>query len=128
MKAVRFRVMGLALVALFAIGAAASASASASLPELVNKEGKEVVKKKFTGKASGTSTFETKGGEAVKCTGGTTVGEVTGLKTQTVENKFTKCTAAAGLLKCKTSGAAAGEIVLKLNAKIVYLSESSKTV
>jgi hypothetical protein len=128
MKDMRFKALGLALVALFMIGSVASATASASLPELVNKEGKELVKKKFTGKATGTSTFETKSGEAVKCKAGTTAGEVTGLKTQTVENKFTGCTAGAGLLKCKTPGAAAGEIALKLNAKVVYLSESAKTV
>jgi hypothetical protein len=122
------RTIGLVLVAVFAMSAIATASASASLPELVNREGREVVKKKFTGKATGSSTFETKSGEAVKCTGGTTKGEVTGVKTQTVENKFTSCSAAAGLLKCKTKGAASGEIALKLNAKIVYISESAKTV
>jgi hypothetical protein len=128
MRVMRFRTLGLALVAVFMVSAVASATASAALPEMVNKEGKEVVKKSFTGKATGTSTFETKSGEAVKCKAGTTAGKVTGLKTQTVENKFTGCTAASGLLKCKTSGAAAGEIALKLNAQIVYLSESAKTV
>ena len=128
MNRLRIGPMALALIAVFAMSLAASATASAALPELVNKEGKEVVKKKFTGKASGTSTFETKSGEAVKCTGSTTKGEVTGLKTQSVENKFTGCSAVSGLLKCKTKSAAAGEIVLKVNAKVVYLSESAKTV
>jgi hypothetical protein len=123
----RFKTLGLALVAVFMIGVVASATASAALPELVNKEGKEVVKKKFTGTGAG-GTFETKGGEAVKCKAASSKGEITGLKTQSVENKFTSCTAAAGLLKCKTAGAATGEIALKLNAKVVYLKEASKTV
>lgn len=126
MKDIRVKTVVAVLVAVFGLSAIAAASASASLPELVNKEGKELVKKKFTGKASGESVFETKGGEKLKCKAGTSKGEVTGLKTQTVSNSFTGCT--ASILSCKTKGASSGEIVLKLNATIVYLNESKKEV
>ena len=121
----QIKTIGLVFVAVLAMVAVTSATASAALPELVNKEGKEVVKKKFTG-SSGESVFETKAGEKVKCSKGTSNNEVTGLKTQTVENKFTGCS--ASILKCKTKGAAGGEIVIKLEAKLVYISEKEKTV
>jgi hypothetical protein len=116
----------LALAAVFAFGTVAVAAASP--PELVNKEGKEVVKKKFTDKTTGESTFETKSGEKVKCKAGTSTGEVTGLKTQNVTNTFTSCSTLGGLAKCGSKGAKSGEIILKLTATLVFLNEKEAKV
>jgi len=120
------RIITLALALAAALSMTAVATASAAPPELVNKEGKEVVKKKFTGTAGKENTFETKSGEKVKCTGGSSSGEVTGLKTQTVTNTFTGCSAISGLAKCKSNGASSGDISLKANAKLVFLDSESE--
>ncbi len=125
MKA-QLRMFGLALVAMFAIAAIASAAASAlpTLPQLVNKEEKALVKTGFKG-TSGASTFETKSGEAVKCKADTITGKITGLSSDEAEVKFTGCSAAAGLLKCKT-GSTSGEIVLKETSTLVWANEAKE--
>jgi hypothetical protein len=127
MGSMRIRTILLALVAAFAMSAVASATASAALsllPQLVNKEGKELVTKLFKGK-SGASTFETKSGESVKCTADAITGQITGLSTDTAEIDFTGCSAASGLLKCKSKGAAtAGLILLNVNSLLVWLNDT----
>ncbi len=125
MRNTRIITLVLALAAVFAMTSVATASAA--LPELVNKAGKEAEKKEFTGSA-GESTFETHSGEKVKCKTATSKGKITGLKTQTVTQTFKTCSAAGGLAKCNTKGNGSGEIVLKANATIVYLNEKEKTV
>ncbi len=127
MRNMRIKMFGLALVAVFAMGAVASATASAlpTLPQLVNKEEKPLVKTGFTG-TSGASKFETKSGESVKCKADTIKGKITGLSTDEAEIKFTGCTAVSGLLKCKSKGASSGEIVLKIASTLVWLNESKE--
>jgi hypothetical protein len=100
----RIRIIGLALVAVFAISAVASASALAA-PEF-----------KGSGSVAGT-TFTSTGGagkmegtETIKCTGSTSSGEITSATTVgKVVVIFTGCENKSK--KCKSSsGAAAGEI------------------
>ena len=67
------------LMAVLAFGAVVSASASASMPELVNKEGNELVKKHFTGIVpSGGFLYTENYGDGSFCKeGGTISGEMT---------------------------------------------------
>jgi hypothetical protein len=81
----RFKSKGVlvALVAVLALSAVVAASASASTPELVNKEGKELVKKHFTGKVPGGTLYTENHGYDSFCKQGgpteegTTSGEMT---------------------------------------------------
>lgn len=152
----RIRPLGLALVAVFAISAVASASASAALPEFVhcvkqttkkfewtekecktksgNKTGefeKEAVKAgvgklKFTS-TSGKGTLETKGGAKVTCTSDTDKGELTGAKeAKKVVVTFKGCETLG--LKCQT-GVVEGEIVTKeLKGTLGYINKTKKEV
>ncbi len=117
------KTMGLVVVALFAVSAFAVATASAALPELVS-EGKELPAKTPFKSKSGKSTLETKSGEKVSCTGDTNTGEITGPKTDVATVTFTGCSA-FGILKCSTTGAKAGEIILKAISKLVYISKAA---
>jgi hypothetical protein len=128
MKNTRIGTILLAIVAVLAMSVVGTAAASAttSMPEIVNKEGKLPSKTGFKG-ASGASTFETKSGEAVKCKEDKVTGKLTGSSSDETSTSFTGCTAAAGLLKCKTKGAASGEIVLKVNSELVWLNKSEES-
>jgi hypothetical protein len=121
----RIKMVGLALAAVFAMSAIAAASASAALPELVNKEGKELVKKGFVS-TSGTSVFETKSGEKVTCKADTDKGEITGPKTDKAKITFTGCEAFG--LKCNSKGAKAGEIILEVTSKYFYINKEKHEV
>ena len=119
MLVTRIRMIGLALVAVFAMSAIVASAASAALPEQLPATGK------FTG-TSGASTFETLKGEKVKCTSDTITGEITGAKTSKSTITFKGC---EGLgLKCNTSGAGSGEIVLNVTGTLVYIMKSTKEV
>lgn len=121
----RIRVIGLALAAVFAISAIASASAMAALPELVNAKG-EAVKGAVTGASEGETILESKSGIKVTCTSGTSTGEVTGLKTvgKTVVT-FKGCKESIFGNKCQTKGEEAGKIVtLKIKGTIGYIKKA----
>lgn len=119
MRSTRTRMVGLALVAVFAISAVVASAASAALPEQTPTTGT------FTG-TSGASTFETKSGEQVKCTSGAVTGEVTGAKSSKSKITFKGC--AAFGFKCNSSGAGSGEIVLNVNGELVYIMKATKEV
>jgi hypothetical protein len=119
----RIRTIGLALVAAFALSAIASATASAALPEIVNKEGKTLVKNKYTSK-SGKATLETGKNGAVICSASTDKGETTGVKTGVSTVTFTGCESTG--IKCSSSGAKSGEIVSKATSQVVYELNSKK--
>lgn len=130
----RMRLMGLSLVAVFAMAAMATASASAT-PEFgvckaqaggkflnsscskASTPGKEkfeltpVVKNKFTSKIKGTlATLETVGGTKITCTGETSGGEIkNSTEVGKVIAKFTGCKTSG--LACSSPGAGAEEIV-----------------
>jgi hypothetical protein len=119
MRSTRIRIVGLALVAMFAIGAVVATAASAALPEQTPTTGT------FTGTSSA-STFETKSGEKVACKEGSVSGESTGAKTSKSTITFKGCEAFG--LKCNSSGAASGTIVLNVTGLLVYTSETEKKV
>ena len=119
MLVTRIRMIGLALVAVFAMAAIVASAASAALPEQVPAAGK------FTG-TSGASTFETKSGEKVKCSSDAIAGEITGAKTSKSTITFKGCEAFG--LKCNSSGAGSGEIVLNVTGELVYIMKSTKEV
>jgi hypothetical protein len=120
----RIRMAGLALAAVFAFSAVASASASAELPEF-SKTGVKFTA--TTGKAKLTSPGA---GQTVECESSTTKegAEINGVKTVAkVTVKFKGCV--KGTAKCKTTGAEAGEIVTQeLKGEIGYLNKTEKTV
>jgi hypothetical protein len=120
------KTIGLMFAAVFALTAFTAAAASAALPELLS-EGKEIPAKTPIKSKSGKSTLETKSGEKVSCTADTDSGEVTGAKTSTTTVTFTGCSA-FGILKCTTTGAKSGEIILKSNVTLVYINKSAKEV
>jgi hypothetical protein len=120
------KLIGLVLTAVFAVTAFSATAASATLPE-ITFEGKEVAVGTPIKSKSGKSTLETKSGEKVSCTADTNSGEVTGVKTSKTTVTFTGCSA-FGILKCSTTGAKSGEIILKSNVKVVYISKSAKEV
>jgi hypothetical protein len=119
MREMRIKMIGLTAIAMLAISAIATAAASAALPEQVPASGT------FTA-TSGKSTFETKSGEKVVCEEDKASGEITGAKTDKSTITFSKCEAFG--LKCKSKGAASGEIVLKMNSELVYINKSKKEV
>jgi len=130
MKSMRIRTLGLSLVAVFALGAIASATASAAKPELVNSKKEPLAAGTKLTSTSGVGTFETKSGEKVTCEKDTNTGEITGPKADTAKITFTGCTAKVSIItaKCKSKGEATGTIKLSVNSKLVYISESAKTV
>src|SRR3954451_6139471 len=113
----RMRMMGLLLVAVFAISIAAS-SASAS-PIFYTKAAlgeTATTKVPFTA-TLGSAFLEPASKSKITCTGGTAVGE-TASTTTTVKNltKFVGCEAAGTGLKCNSTGKGTGEIDTKLLA------------
>lgn len=117
----RMSIAGLSLLAALAIGAAATASASAALPEFSGP-----FPKAFSGKG-GTVAIETVGKVKATCTGSTTTGEVTGAKQGKTTLTLTGCGAAG--LTCASKGAKEGEIVSNvLNVTLGYINKALKEV
>jgi hypothetical protein len=126
----------LVLVAVCVMSVVGVASASAALPELVNKEGKALVKNKFSAKVSGDEkSFEVHtdyaGGMKVYCEQAAVVGGFSGLKAG--ETTFTLKTCRGGRLGGKCTGMEkgkereqAGEIVAPFSLTLVYASKASK--
>jgi hypothetical protein len=125
----RMRIIGLALVAVFALTAVMASAASAELPEFQQK-GKPLTKNlKFTSK-SGVSILKTAAG-SIECASDTNNGEIDtkvekDSKHVTVIVKFKKCKSALG--ECK-SGTTKGEIVTnKLVGWLFYINPVTKEV
>jgi hypothetical protein len=117
------------LLAVFAMSAVAAASASAALPELVNKEGKALVKNKLTTeieKGEGAVTFkETTANQfSVECGTAAVTGKFTGLKAGETTYTLTNCKGLGG--KCTEAGKATGEMVFPFSLSLVYTSKASK--
>jgi hypothetical protein len=128
------KIIGLALVAVFAISVAASATASAALPELLKSGGGELVNKTITTKSkTGESPkLEAKSGNTVICTSDTSTGKAEGtkkVKEVVVTFKGCEATILGSKEKCNSTGKAAGEIETEqLSGEIGYISASAKTV
>lgn len=117
----RFKVVVLALVAVFAMSAVAVASASATLPEYSK------VKVKFNGKSEGETELKA-GSEIVKCSGGESKeGEIASEKGSTkITIHFTGCK--KGTANCQ-SASTVGEIVTTaLSGELGYLEKATKKV
>ncbi len=118
----RIRLIMLSLLAVFAFGALAAASASAALPEF---EGP--FPNTFTSK-SGAGKLQTVGGQEVTCTADSNTGSITGAKTDTANVTFTGCESVTLKAKCQ-SGANEGEIkTVELSSTLGYISKAAKTV
>jgi len=115
------RIVGLCLVAVFAMSAVVAASASAALPEFSGP-----FPKPFKSK-SGAVLIETASRVKARCKAGTNVGEVTGPKTDVVTLRLTGCEADG--FKCSTKGATEGEIVSSpLSSTLGYINKAKKEV
>jgi hypothetical protein len=116
------RTAGLILVAMFAISAIASASASAALPEQSPATGSYKV-------TSGKGSFELTNGEKVTCKTDKGEGKLTGAKTDESTVDFEGCEAFG--VKCSSSGAKSGVIATPIDSELVYLAKggvATKTV
>lgn len=112
----RMRIIGLALVAVFALGAVASASASAAELEWT------VHPDKITEAKAGAGELLTVGKRDIKCTGGSTTGEITGALTSTAKAiTYTGCESTKfGGKKCQNTSTK-GEIkTTELAGELVY--------
>jgi hypothetical protein len=99
------RTVLVAVIAMLALSATTAAAASAATPEIVNKEGKALVKAKFTSAQHSSSyTVDAKGYLVFTCTGWSDSGEVTGLKTAHTTLALTGCGS------WKSKGAKSGEV------------------
>jgi hypothetical protein len=103
-----------ALVAVFAMSVVAAGSASAALPEFLNKEGKLPTLKGFTVAGVGEPSFEF-GGNGLPCkTASGREAKITGSKTVSEKMVFTGCTFKLGNSNCQSEGQVAGTIVTNL--------------
>jgi hypothetical protein len=109
---VRMRLIAVTLACLLLMGAAAADAALASKGELVNSEGKALVKNKFKG-VIGATAVETTGGRSVKCKAGT----ASGVETSKTEGEQTitykECKSSVEGVSCNSPGQGSGVIELK---------------
>jgi hypothetical protein len=122
----RIRMVGLALVAVFAFSAFAVASASATEVELTSETGGSATGTSFTSKqVSGSKLVlqSVKAGSKITCTAETSAGTVTGPKTAYTTVIFTGCESSVSGKKCQ-SGSTSGEIVSKVSSKLGVITTS----
>jgi hypothetical protein len=121
----RFRPIGLALLAMFAVAAASAATASAALPEFETTA-------TLTGKSkAGEKTIlQTLAGTKVECESGATKSGKATEKTKQITGvviSFTGCKSSG--FSCESSGAGAGNIVTnEITATLGYINKTAKTV
>jgi hypothetical protein len=119
-----FRNVLVAIVAVLALSAVASATASAALPEIVNSKGEELVKKKFTGEVHGTDAvgLEISGHGWEPCEELSFAGGVKGTKggeaTLTLH-----CVAT-----CHTKSSKEKEIKLPVSVNLVWLNKAKENI
>jgi hypothetical protein len=122
----RFKLLGLALISLFAFAAMTAVTASAAhmtLPEFVTKAG-------YKG-TSGAGVLTSSGGEEIKCSAGTNSGGMeSSRKLGTFSLTFTGCEAKVLLSteKCNTSGDAAGTILTTGTWHLVLWLNRAQTI
>ena len=120
------------LVAVCVMSVVGVAGASAALPELVNKEGKALVKDKFSAKITGAKAVEFytdwSGGVKFECEKAAVAGDFNGLKTGEATFTLKTCKEDAGVGgKCTGKGReVAGEIVIPFSLTLVYTKKASK--
>jgi hypothetical protein len=117
----RIRIVGLALVAMFAFSALVASAAQAAAPEFTVHPDK--ITKSTT---TATYTLETVGGSKVTCKAQSNEGEIETAKTGFATITFTGCeTTVIIKVKCETKGAATGEV--KTNKLLTTLGVSGST-
>lgn len=124
------RTLGLALVAVLAVGAVAVASASATLPAYF-KGGVELgvgVKVAYKSASTVAPELETENGHKVKCTADSSVGEIVGPKGATkIVVTFSGCEEPSLKVECENTGLKNKTIVTKeLNGGLVYINHTTK--
>jgi hypothetical protein len=113
------------LIAVLAMGAVGSATASAALPEIVNKSGGELVKKKFTITTVGTGHLTHIGSDIdTFCLNGTGTGEIQGLQGGQTTLNLKGCE--IGGKTCKTEGKP--ELIVPLSVTLVYLNKAKHSM
>jgi hypothetical protein len=120
----RFRTVAVMALVTFAVGIVGVASASAALPEILNKEGNALVKKRFTGTTGARSVLEGEDGFILECTEAKSIGEVTGPTSGTLTTVYQTCGNAD--YSCSTDGHL-GEVSLSYTFAPVYLN-SEKSI
>jgi hypothetical protein len=112
----RLKLVGLALIAVLAVGVTTAASAMAALPEVLLL-GTEKFPVAFEG-TSGKGKLVTVGGKEIKCTKGKNSGSVTGAKTGTATLTFEGCESSG--FKCNTAGKGAGIVESTGSTTLVF--------
>jgi hypothetical protein len=120
----RIRIMGLCLVAAFAMSVVAAASASAALPEYVKGGKTNTAKVSFTNKSMITAKLE--GAVVIECTSDTGKGKIEGAKhTSGLVVTYKGCTAPSITSSCQTSPKVPGVIkTASLKGELVYAKET----
>jgi hypothetical protein len=120
----KLKVLGAAIIAVVALSAIASATASAALPEFLPGNAGE----KFTGK-SGSGTLEVPGEGPIICSADTVTGENTGTtkKTALALITFTGCKV-FGIINAASLGDAAGTILVHAELELCYIDKAKKEV
>jgi hypothetical protein len=124
----RIKVLGPALVAVFAVSAVASSAALAVEPEFKPEKG--VFPVTFSGSSTAASKLVTKANGTVECKSDSSSGEVTSAKeAKSVVVKFKECESEGFIkAKCTTAGKATGEIeTTTLKARPVYIKGNRTT-
>lgn len=102
----RLSLIGLMLLAVFAVSGVTAVAASASLPEL---EGEKAFPEKWTGKSVGEPLLETLKGEAVNCKEATAEGEQSTSTLGSYHVRFVSCKSTG--VSCNSEGSEAGVIL-----------------
>jgi hypothetical protein len=120
----KLKLFGVAIIAVVALSAIASATASAALPEFLPGNAGE----KFSG-TSGSGTLEINALEKITCTSDSVTGENVGTtkKEATATVTFKGCSA-FGIAGAKSLGAAEGTIVTKVKLTLCYINAAKKEV
>jgi|HubBroStandDraft_4_1064222.scaffolds.fasta_scaffold38028_2 hypothetical protein len=115
-----FRNVLVAIVAVLALSAVASATASAALPEIVNSKGEALIKKKFTGEVTERMIDEINGRGSEECQKLAFAGEVKGTKGG--EGTLTlHCSGG-----CHTKGLKEKEMKFPVSVNLVWLSKAKE--
>jgi hypothetical protein len=121
----RIRIMGLCLVGVFAISAAASASASAELPEFVPENGQ--FEKRFTSKST-EAYIEASGERVVICRGSENAGTLHLPKLLSVHVRFFGCVSPGLGATCQNAGEPGVIVTKQLKGTVGYINKLTKEV
>jgi hypothetical protein len=117
----RFKVLGLALMTVFALSAIVSAAASAELPVILNNKKEVAGAVKFTGNNTTKTELVKLNGLKVECSGNTDEGEFEAKKPLGLFHiKFTGCKGLVNLVTCTGLGDTSGTILVLGTFHIVY--------